>query len=43
MVSNMAIFCLVTVLLLFKKLGNFFSKSSGHPDSELVQQNFLEL
>ncbi len=31
MVSNLALFCLATVLATFQKIGQFFYKSSGHP------------
>jgi hypothetical protein len=37
MVSNLALFCLGTVLATFQKIGEFFSKSSGHP-SQLSKQ-----
>jgi hypothetical protein len=41
MVSNMAIFCLVTVLATFQKIGQFFSKSSGHPELDRNNGNLL--
>jgi hypothetical protein len=31
MVSNLALFCFTTVLATSQKIGQFFSKSSGHP------------
>jgi hypothetical protein len=34
MVSNLALFCLATVLAIFQKNWAIFSKSSGHPGDE---------
>jgi hypothetical protein len=31
----LALFVLAAVLATFKKIGNFFPKSSGHPDGKL--------
>jgi hypothetical protein len=33
-VCNLALFCLATVLATFQKIGQFFTKSSGHPELE---------
>jgi hypothetical protein len=47
MVSNLALFCLATVLATFQKIGQFFSKSSDHPGDEshvvLVMLNIVAL
>ncbi len=40
MVPNLALLCLATYLATFQKTGQFFSKSSGHPDYDLQDGMF---
>ncbi len=40
MLSNLALFCLATVLATFRKIGQLFSKSSGHPACFIKNSSF---